>query len=116
MQPNQGVLDAGFLAKKGISLYNWNNLREPGVYVDVRQPRYFRVREPGKVLEDYPAFEEAVSILKKIYKEVEVHFSSYYSSVIRDSEPVLAKISCNPSLNKKRIQEICANTNLPVPD
>lgn len=116
MQPKQTALDAGFLAEKGISLYNWNNLREPGVYVDVRQPRFFRVTPPGTVLEGNSVLAEAAIILAKIYKEVQVHFSSYYSSVIRDSEPVLAKISCDPSLNKRRIQEICANTNLPVPD
>ncbi|MCI0330705.1 MAG: hypothetical protein L0196_07110 [candidate division Zixibacteria bacterium] len=74
---------------RGISFCNWNDVCEPGVYVDTEYPRYFRVTGDSLVPNGSPT----------------IHASGF----------TVAKISSDPMLVKSRIQHTCAENNLPVP-
>jgi hypothetical protein len=74
----------------GIPFGPWNEISHPGIYVDTRCPRYFRVPAEGLHAKSRP--------------------------LIQASEFTVARISSNPMLSKGRIQSLCANYGLPVPD
>jgi hypothetical protein len=73
----------------GIPYVPWNQVAQPGVYVDIEFPRYFRIPAKG------------------------VRANS--SPVIPASDFTVAKISPDPMLSKQRIQMLCVDYGLPVP-
>jgi len=89
-QPKTSQTQSTGFTTKGITFCNWNDISEPGVYVDTEYPRCFRVTSDALVPNGSPT----------------IHGTSF----------TVAKISSDPMLVKSRIQHICAENNLPVPD
>ncbi len=75
---------------KRVTFISWNDISEPGLYVDTQYPRFFRVTEEG--------------------------ITPGASPNIHGSEFTVARISSDPLLLKARVQQICADSNLPVPE
>ncbi len=75
---------------RGITYCNWNDISEPGCYVDTEFPRFFRVTNDCVVPNGSPC----------------IHSSNF----------AVAKISSDAMLPKVRIQHLCADNNLPVPE
>lgn len=71
-----------------LSTMNWNEVCEPGIYVDNQYPRYFRVTEDSIVPGGSP--------------------------VIHSNDFIVTKITADPFAPLARIQHLCANNNLPV--
>ncbi len=90
MQQNKTTQTEKTLTTHGIQFVNWNEINEPGIYVDTQYPRYFRVTQEGIIPGASPA--------------------------IHGCEFVVARISHDPMLVKARIQWLCAENNLPVPE
>ncbi|HEU4437160.1 MAG TPA: hypothetical protein VFR89_06815 [candidate division Zixibacteria bacterium] len=90
MREERPVPNADRLAEQGIILCNWNDIHEPGVYVDTEYPRYFRV-SPDAIIPDG-------------------------SPVIHGSEFIVARISPDVSLELSKIQDLCDDHNLPIPE
>jgi hypothetical protein len=78
------------LPTHGISFVAWNEINEPGIYVDMEYPRFYRVTQESLIPGSSPS--------------------------IHGSEFTVARVSTDPMLNKQRIQIICADNNLPVPE
>lgn len=76
-------------AEQLIIICNWNDIHEPGLYVDTEYPRFFRVTEAAIVPNGSP--------------------------LIHGSEFIVARISPNASLELSKIQDICDDHNLPIP-
>ncbi len=75
---------------RGITYCNWNDVCEPGCYVDTEFPRFFRVTSDCVVPNGSPC----------------IHGCNF----------TVAKISGDPMVPKARIQHLCADNNLPVPE
>ncbi len=86
-KPTQGANDS---SGHRVAFLAWNEIDEPGVYVDTQYPRFFRVTKEGIIPGASPS--------------------------IHGSDFTVARISSDPMLLKARIQLICANNNLPVPE
>ena len=74
----------------GLQFMTWNEITRPGVYVDMQYPRFFRV--------------------------LPENLSTGASPAIHASEFTVARISSDPLLNKKVVQLLCADNNLPIPE
>ncbi len=73
-----------------LQFMSWNEITEPGVYVDLMYPRFFRI--------------------------LRENISKNSSPSIPASEFTVARISTDPLLNKKSVQFLCADNNLPIPE
>ena len=90
MQEPRPIPNADRMAEQGIILCNWNDICEPGVYVDTEYPRFFRVTEEAIIPDGSP--------------------------MIHGSEFIVAKISPDPALEQTKIQDFCDDHNLPIPE
>lgn len=86
-KPTKGVNET---SGQKVTFLDWNEISEPGLYVDTQYPRFFRVTKEGIIPGASPT--------------------------IHGSDFTVARISSDPMLLKARIQLICANNNLPVPE
>lgn len=86
---SSSTLSQGTISR-GITTCNFNDICEPGVYVDTEFPRFFRVTSESLVPNGSP--------------------------VIHGANFTVARISSDPMTVKARIQQICADNNLPVPE
>ncbi len=87
VQPNPGDRNP-----KGLGIINFNEVTEPGVYLDIQRKRIFRI--PNEVLDPNHAGTRMTCL---------PDFS-------------VVKISSDPRLGKAEIRQLCAEKNLPIPE
>jgi len=77
---------------QGLRLVNFNEVTEPGIYVDIQKKRIFRI--PSEILNPTHAGTRMVCL----------------------PDFQVVKISSDPWLEKPEIKELCTKKNLPIPE
>ena len=81
-----------------------HDIKEPGIYVDTRSPRFFRATAEGTT----PGAKPAIRVS-------EDGIASGASLTNHGPDFTVAKVSSDPILSKSQVQQICTESNLPVP-
>ena len=82
-----------------------NDIKEPGIYVDTRSPRFFRATVEGITV-------AGTSPKIRVNEDGLVSGASIAKN---GSEFTLAKVSSDPMLTKVQVQQLSKDLNLPLP-
>ena len=82
-----------------------NDIKEPGIYVDTRSPRFFRATVEGTTV---------AGTSPKI-RVNEDGLAMGASITNQGSDFTVAKVSSDPMLAKAQVQQLCKDCNLPLP-
>ncbi|MCI0331154.1 MAG: hypothetical protein L0196_09480 [candidate division Zixibacteria bacterium] len=82
-----------------------NDIKEPGIYVDTRSPRFFRASAEGTTV---------AGTSPKI-RVNEDGLAMGASITNNGSDFTVAKVSTDPMLAKSQVQQLCKDLSLPLP-
>lgn len=82
-----------------------NDIKEPGIYVDTRSPRFFRATVEGTT----------VAGTNPKIRVNEDGLAMGASITNNGSDFTVAKVSSDPMLAKAQVQQLCKDLSLPLP-